>query len=89
MNGETEKNKHPQSIVSVQDSSNPTAKKATKVTIDGVFAKIVVFEKEDLTNDEICRLLNVASFTKLDIDKHYERENGVDKHFYTVYNILI
>jgi len=88
MNGESEK-KHPQSIVSVQDSSNPSTKKATKVTIDGVFAKIVVFEKEDLTNEEICKLLNVASFTKADIDKHYERENGVDKHFYTVYNILI
>ncbi|NDW19089.1 hypothetical protein D0T53_09205 [Dysgonomonas sp. 216] len=87
MNEATEKRQQP--IVSVQDSSTPDKKKETKVTIDGVFGKIVIFEREDLTDVEICRLLNVASFTKLDIDKHYEREGGVDKHRYTVYNILI
>lgn len=81
-------NKYNQSIVSVMGSSEPDKKK-TKVTIDGVFGKIVIFEKEDLTDLEICRLLNIVSFTKADVDKHFERENGVDKHIYTVYNILI
>ena len=78
----------PHSIVSIQDSSSPEIKK-TKVTIDGVLAKIVIFEKEDLTDLEICRLLNVASFTKAEVDKHFDRVNGEDKHRYTVYNILI
>lgn len=87
MTDETEKKHAP--IVSILDSSEPDKSKTTKVTIDGVYAKIVIFEKEDLTDLEISRLLNVASFKKADIDKHYEREDGADRHVYTVYNILI
>jgi len=76
------------SIVSVQESSVPSPK-TTKVTIDNSYARIVVYEKEDLSNEEIYNLLNVAKCTKIDVDKHYEREGEDDKHCYTVYNILI
>ena len=82
---DTEK-KH--SMVSIQDSSVPT-KTPIKITRDGDLARIVVYEKEDLTCDEINKLLNVVSCTKIDLDKHYERKECVDKHIYTVYNILI
>lgn len=75
--------------VSVLQSNAPTAK-ATKVTIDDSFARIVVYEKEDLTNEEILLLLNIRKYMKIDIDKHYERTaDGSDKHCYTVYNVLI
>ncbi len=76
------------SMVSVQESSIPSSK-ATKVTIDNSYARIVVYEKEDLTNDEIRNLLNINRYIKIDIDKHYERIGDTDKHCYTVYNILI
>jgi hypothetical protein len=79
--------KHP--IVSVLQSATP-ANKATKVTIDDSFARIVVYEKEDLTNEEIYALLNVRQCIKIDVDKHYVRsKEGEDKHSYTIYNILI
>ncbi len=77
-----------QSIVSVQESSKPTPK-SIKVTIDDAYARIVVYEKEDLTNEEIHSILNINRSTKIDVDKHYERIAGVDEHKYTVYNILI
>lgn len=78
-----------QPIISVLRSDTPE-KKATKVTIDDSFARIVVYEKEDLTNDEIFLLLNIRKCIKIDIDKHYERTNeGVETHSYTIYNILI
>lgn len=70
--------------------SNTPATKTTKVTIDDSFARIVVYEKEDLTNEEIFNLLNIRTYVKIDVDKHYERDQkGVDKHSYTIYNILI
>ena len=76
-------------IIPVLRSDIP-ASKATKVTIDDSFARIVLYEKEDLSNDEIFRLLNIRTFTKVDVDKHYERSvDGIDKHCYTIYNILI
>jgi len=75
-------------MVSIQGSSMPSPN-PIKITRDGSFARIVVYEKEDLTCDEICQLLNIVKYTKVDLDKHYERKDCVDKHIYTVYNILI
>lgn len=77
-----------QPIVSVLDSSYPTYD-PIRITNDGSIAKIVVYEKENLTDDEIFCLLNVSYYVKMDIDKHYERRDGKDHHVYTVYNILI
>ncbi len=77
------------SIVSVLSSTPSDGTKKIKVTSDGVYAKIVVFEKEDLSNSEIYKLLNVNSCIKIEVDKHYDRVNSKDVHRYTVYNILI
>ena len=77
------------SMVSVESSTVVDSTKKTKVTNDGVYAKIVVFEKEDLSDAEIHQLLNVNSCMKIEVDKHYDRINSVDIHQYTVYNILI
>ena len=76
-------------IIPVLQSTIPNAK-TTKVTIDDSFARIIVYEKEDLSNDEIFNLLNIRTYIKMDIDKHYVRsKDGIDQHSYTVYNILI
>jgi len=76
-------------IIPVLESTIPNAK-TTKVTVDDSFARIIVYEKEDLSNDEIFDLLNIRTYVKMDIDKHYVRnKDGMDKHSYTVYNILI
>lgn len=75
-------------MVSVQGSSMPSSN-PIKITVDGSFARIVVYEKEDLTCNEICQLLNIVKYTKVDLDKHYERKDCIDKHIYTVYNVLI
>jgi len=76
-------------IIPVLQSTIPNAK-TTKVTVDDSFARIIVYEKEDLSNDEIFNLLNIRTYIKMDIDKHYVRsKDGVDQHSYTVYNILI
>ena len=77
------------SMVVVSSSSTPDTSKKIKVTSDGVYAKIVVFEKENLTNSEIFKLLNVNSCMKIEVDKHYDRVDSKDVHRYTVYNILI
>jgi len=76
-------------IIPVLESNIPTPK-TTKITVDDSFARIVVYEKEDLTNEEIFELLNIRNFVKADVDKHYERKkDGKDTHSYTIYNILI
>ncbi|MBB4035530.1 hypothetical protein GGR21_001423 [Dysgonomonas hofstadii] len=76
-------------IIPVLESTIPNAK-TTKVTVDDSFARIIVYEKEDLSNDEIFILLNIRTYTKMDIDKHYVRsKDGIDQHSYTIYNILI
>lgn len=76
-------------IIPVLESTIPDAK-TTRVTIDNSFARIVVYEKEDLTNEEIFELLNIRAFAKADVDKHYERDmDGNDTHSYTIYNLLI
>lgn len=87
MDEQLEKKQHP--VVSVLQSNSP-ANKATKVTVDDSMARIVVYEKESLTNDEIFKLLNVRNCIKIDVNKYYERSaEGVDHHQYTIYNILI
>lgn len=76
-------------MIPVLQSSTPNSK-TTKITIDDSFARIILYEKEDLSNEEIFDLLNIRTYIKMDIDKHYERtKDGVDQHSYTVYNILI
>lgn len=82
---ETEKK---QPIVSIQDSSMPS-KDPIRITRDGPYAKIVVYEKEDLSCEEIYQLLNVTRCAKIDVIKYYEREGCVDNHLYTIYNVLI
>ncbi|NDW10561.1 hypothetical protein D0T56_12965 [Dysgonomonas sp. 520] len=86
--GENEK-KRSQPIVSVLQSSAPSTANKMTVINDGVFAKIVLFEKEDLSDEEICKLLNIYRYTNIDITKHYTRKESKDVHHYTVYNILI
>lgn len=88
MNQTSEEIEKKRSIVSIQDTSMPS-ESPIRITRDGSFARIVVYEKEDLTCDEICQLLNIAKYTKADLDKHYERIDCEDRHVYTVYNILI
>lgn len=86
MDGSLEKK---QTIIPVLQSNTPNTK-TTKVSVDDSFARIIVYEKEDLTNEEIFDLLNIRSYTKVDVDKHYIRDkSGVDIHSYTIYNILI
>lgn len=75
-------------MVSIQGSSIPSPS-PIKITRDGSFARIVIYEKEDLSCEEICQLLNIGKYTKVDLDKHYERKDCQDKHIYTVYNVLI
>lgn len=86
LTGEETEKKH--SMVSVQDSSTPS-KNPVKITRDGPYAKIVIYEKEDLTCEEIYQLLNVTRYTKIDVIKYFERKGCVDEHLYTVYNVLI
>lgn len=88
MNQLSEETEKKRSMVSIQGTSVPS-KNPIRITQDGSFARIVIYEKEDLTCDEICQLLNIAKYTKAELDKHYERINCEDKHIYTVYNILI
>ena len=87
MNSMNDDKRH-QPIVSVMDSSTPTPQPII-ITRDGSLARIVVYEKENLTCEEINALLNVASCKKIDLDKHFERIGCEDKHIYTVYNVLI
>ncbi len=76
-------------IIPVLESTIPDAN-TTRVTIDNSFARIIVHEKEDLTNDEIFELLNIRAFVKADVVKHFERDmHGNDIHSYTIYNLLI
>lgn len=86
---DNEKKNISRSMVSVVSSTEADNSRKIKVTSDGVYAKIVVFEKENLTDSEIHKLLNVNSCMKIEVDKHYDRVNSKDVHRYTVYNILI
>lgn len=75
--------------VSVIHSDSPKSENKITIINDGVLAKIVVFEKENLPDEEICKLLNIYRYTKMEVIKHFTRIDSVDRHHYTVYNILI
>lgn len=85
---ETEKTQSGSDMTVSQPSSSKGQNKIT-VMNDGVLAKIVVFDKENLDDQEICRLLNIYKYTKMEVIKHFTRIESVDRHHYTVYNVLI